>query len=225
MHKVIRNEAPISLIEYNKEYLKDKSYKYNWENFSNRKAKQDTLQNLKQMYNGCCAYCEGFVESVAYLEIEHFRPKSIFPRLMFEYNNLHYSCPICNKNKADKWEEWFISPTDDEPEEHIRFNGYMAEPIDLRGSEMIKMLGLNIRAKQSREELYNDMKDIWSQVLESYEKLDKEDKKKVIEFKKQFKKVIEIFNKKSSTGKPYCTMLKHNFKNKFDKLKTEVEKL
>ena len=30
-----------------------------------------------------------------------FRPKSIFPRLVFEYNNMNYACQKCNQNKLD----------------------------------------------------------------------------------------------------------------------------
>ena len=90
---------------------------------------------------------------------------------------------------------------------------------------MIKMLELNIRAKKMREELYNEMKDVWNEAIDSYEKLDTNNKDKVLEFKAQFEKVLEKYKNKSKIGKQYCTMLRHNFDDKFKRLKKEVEKL
>ena len=48
------------------------------------------------MFHGKCAYCESKITVVTYGSIEHFRPKSIYPELTFEWNNLLLSCDICN---------------------------------------------------------------------------------------------------------------------------------
>ena len=51
---------------------------------------------LEGMFSCKCAYCESKVSVVAYGEIEHFRPKSIYEDLTFDWYNLLYSCTICN---------------------------------------------------------------------------------------------------------------------------------
>ena len=39
-------------------------------------------------------------------EIEHFRPRSRFPDLSFDWLNLVYACHRCNHSKADSWPEF-----------------------------------------------------------------------------------------------------------------------
>ena len=37
--------------------------------------------------------------------IDHFRPRSKFPHLTYDWLNLVYACERCNKAKADRWPE------------------------------------------------------------------------------------------------------------------------
>ena len=147
MHKVERNKAPLELEKKSNEIRKIDSTQINpteeWEKFSSTKLKKETLKSLQDMYAYCCAYCEAEIENVASGHIEHFRPKSLFPNLMFDYNNLHYCCPKCNTNKKDKYDEKMIDPSVDEPEEHIYFKGISAKAYDERGQIMIDILKLN----------------------------------------------------------------------------------
>jgi len=46
-----------------------------------------------------CMYCE---DSAAH-EIEHFRPKSLYPGLAFVWENYLYSCGGCNRPKGDRF--------------------------------------------------------------------------------------------------------------------------
>jgi 5-methylcytosine-specific restriction endonuclease McrA len=48
-----------------------------------------------------CAYCECNATEGGYIEIDHFRPKSIYPESVFEWNNLLPSCRQCNGMKSD----------------------------------------------------------------------------------------------------------------------------
>ena len=36
-------------------------------------------------------------------ELDHFRPKSLFPHLLMSYYNLYWSCHVCNRLKTDRW--------------------------------------------------------------------------------------------------------------------------
>lgn len=65
---------------------------------------------LAQDFGHICAYCERQCEPQAAAsnpqnreEIEHFRPRSRFPELSFEWLNLIYSCHRCNRAKDDSW--------------------------------------------------------------------------------------------------------------------------
>ena len=65
---------------------------------------------LAQEFRRICAYCERQCEPqtpsgnpMNREEIEHFRPRSRFPHLSFDWLNLVYSCRRCNQSKADSW--------------------------------------------------------------------------------------------------------------------------
>lgn len=67
---------------------------------------------LWQDFNGICAYCEKFCDpptrggnSPDEETIDHFRPRSRFPHLSFDWLNLVYSCRRCNDAKGDQWPE------------------------------------------------------------------------------------------------------------------------
>jgi hypothetical protein len=53
-----------------------------------------------------CAYCllaELFAAGEQNFELDHFRPKSLFPALINDFYNLYYACHPCNKIKGAKW--------------------------------------------------------------------------------------------------------------------------
>ena len=52
---------------------------------------------LKEETCGKCAYCESATSTVAYGDVEHFRPKSVYWWLAYCYDNFSYSCQICNQ--------------------------------------------------------------------------------------------------------------------------------
>ena len=67
-------------------------------------------EGLAQDFGGICAYCERQCEPQSDAsnppnreEIEHFRPRSRFPELSFEWLNLVYACHRCNRAKDDSW--------------------------------------------------------------------------------------------------------------------------
>lgn len=112
--------------------------------------------SLKIMFSGKCAYCESHITHIGYGHIEHFRPKSKFPDLCFEWDNLLLGCEICNgkEYKGDKFPEStdggpFINPVDENPDEFFDFE-FDPEtgtanviPKDRRALTTEDMLGLN----------------------------------------------------------------------------------
>ena len=75
-----------------------------------------------------CAYCEGRIKDVAYTNIEHKLPKSKFPELVCDWENLTIACPKCNTNKGDYDlpECPLLDPYVDDVEEDVAFGGPFA---------------------------------------------------------------------------------------------------
>ena len=53
--------------------------------------------HLKAESHGKCAYCESATSTVAYGDVEHFRPQSVYWWLAYCYDNFSYSCQLCNQ--------------------------------------------------------------------------------------------------------------------------------
>lgn len=81
-----------------------------------------------------CAYCDdsdAYGGGFAAYHVEHFAPRSRFPGIQFDYDNLLYACPWCNRAKSDIWpsndskisvvgDEGFLDPCTEEYEKHLR---------------------------------------------------------------------------------------------------------
>jgi uncharacterized protein (TIGR02646 family) len=111
---------------------------------------------LENMCFGKCAYCESHIPHIGYGHIEHYKPKSKYPGLCFEWDNLLLGCEICNgpKYKGDKFpliQEGgpFINPCDEDPDIFFEFEFDSATgtanviPKNSRGEITEKEIGLN----------------------------------------------------------------------------------
>lgn len=91
-------------------------------------------KHLAEDFGHRCAYCD---DSDTYgggyraYHVEHFAPKEKFPELCFNYDNLLYACPWCNRAKWDIWpsmdakinvvgEEGFVDPCTEEYDKHLK---------------------------------------------------------------------------------------------------------
>lgn len=90
--KTLMKDKYLNNIELNSNYWKSRGY---W---------KDTKDQLKVESNDKCAYCEVSTSAVAYGDVEHFRPKSVYWWLAYCYDNYLFSCQICNqKYKVDEF--------------------------------------------------------------------------------------------------------------------------
>lgn len=138
--------------------------------FSNLGLDSDIRNKLNQLYHGKCAYCETSIER---LEIERYRPKSLYYWIAYEWSNLLLVCHSCNMHKANKFpiinehkrviiaqtdrNEWkansnsflseeplLLNPEIDNPIEHLSFfSDGRVFPITERGKITIETLKLN----------------------------------------------------------------------------------
>ena len=122
----------------------------------------DVRDQLLEDQHYKCAYCESRITR-EYNDVEHYRPKSVYYWLGHDWNNLLYSCDLCNrtykktnfplKNEAnrvtvpgstDVEEPLVINPAFEEPTEHIRFNRYMLVGITDEGKNTIAVSYTNL---------------------------------------------------------------------------------
>lgn len=160
MHSVKRTPEPTSLknnkMIWTKELLEQLEITLVFskipKKYTDKYRQKDVKEALNKMYNGLCCYCEGNSNLTSYEEIEHYKPKSKYPELCFEWTNLHQICPRCNNTKKDKWDEVnpILSPTDDIIEEHLHFENilYVYDPKDIRAKNTVIHLQLNKRTEK-----------------------------------------------------------------------------
>jgi uncharacterized protein (TIGR02646 family) len=67
---------------------------------------------------GKCAYCESLINASRSQQVEHFKPKSLFPSLAYDWANYFLACNGCNGAKLDKWPKAgdYIRPDRGQPE-------------------------------------------------------------------------------------------------------------
>jgi uncharacterized protein (TIGR02646 family) len=154
----------------------------------------------KETNGGKCMYCESPIAVVVTEHIEHYRPKAIYPHLTFEWNNLGLSCPKCNINKSNIFDEncTYINPYIDLPEDHFIFSSTMIfhKPNDKRAQLTELTLVLN------RPELMEARKnriDAIRLLIDQYEAESNSTLKNII------KKEIE---KETAEDKPYSMFAK-----------------
>lgn len=58
---------------------------------------KNAKDNLLLESNEKCAYCECYFRTVAYGDVEHYRPKSRYWWLAYSYHNYSASCQLCNQ--------------------------------------------------------------------------------------------------------------------------------
>ncbi len=60
---------------------------------------------ISRMSSRKCAYCESPINATRSGQVEHFKPKSLFPSLAYDWSNYFLGCGGCNGAKSDKWPE------------------------------------------------------------------------------------------------------------------------
>ncbi|WP_295457011.1 retron system putative HNH endonuclease [uncultured Thiodictyon sp.] len=105
-------------------------------------------KTLAAMSHHKCAYCESPINAERSAHVEHFRPKSLFPSLCYDWENYFLSCNGCNGQKSDKWPAQgdYVRPDEGEPASRFLFSrdgGVEAVPGDAEAENTIRDLGLD----------------------------------------------------------------------------------
>ena len=100
------------------------------------KVKQPLKDALLGMTCGKCAYCECQLDIESKdVTIDHFLPKSNYPNMVLQWENLLPSCLRCNRDKND-YSEKIVDPCIDNPQEYLALNKknrYRLEGLDRDG--------------------------------------------------------------------------------------------
>src|SRR5437762_10845774 len=96
-----RVDVSLKLLKQKRDGELDKKGEKKWDSSFWKQAKAQLLIET----NNKCAYCETPTRVVAYGDVEHFRPKSIYWWLAYSYENYLAACGACNQEyKKDHFE-------------------------------------------------------------------------------------------------------------------------
>ena len=212
----VKNSSPPILEEYKKNNTKD------WEEyFKNKSTKkpedlwnhEEIRKKLTDIFKECCAYCgriNDITEDGKYTaQVEHFRPKSKRPDLVYDWHNLNWSCKECNSvtMKGDYYKEDYMifDPCDKIDVDYLIINEQNGEyqlkeefandkKIKERFDITRKKTMINSRGKR-RQKNYKDIKELLNEIKKYY-KQSNELKSKVLEEKlsNTIKELQEVYN-------------------------------
>lgn len=120
-----------------------------------------------------CIYCESYTNISGYANIEHYHPKSLYPKETFDWNNLFVGCTVCNtpKNNFDTLKEPFIHPVNDNPEEYLTFDELQYVPKHKDGEAYLKAYNVIKNCVLKRQSLVRKHADILLTFLNTYHAL------------------------------------------------------
>jgi uncharacterized protein (TIGR02646 family) len=131
-----------------------KGIKPAWDLFGRSQARRELVAVLDEVFDGKCAYCEQIVAR----DVEHFYPKVLYPKRMFQWSNLLRACKNCNTDKLDRFplrrgKPVLLDPCRDEPTNFFRWDERTGMPVSsadpdraVRAVETIRTFGLRNQA-------------------------------------------------------------------------------
>lgn len=119
MLKVNKKSEPAEFTKY-----KSKNKIINWDSFTTEIKQVLKQYLLEEQENSCCPYCEIEI-NLENSHIEHIKPKNTFPNLLANYSNFIACCLTkkrCGDSKASNWNELFINPVTENPEDYFEYD-------------------------------------------------------------------------------------------------------
>lgn len=88
----------------------DPNAQFNWPKYNTKKINQLLVPILQKMTKEHCSFCDAFpMGSTIPTTIEHFKPKSQYPKLACEWKNLYLCCGNCQQ-KGDEYSILLLRP-------------------------------------------------------------------------------------------------------------------
>ena len=136
---------------------------------------QDYIKSaLLKMTNGKCAYSEQILgERSAFMEIDHFRCKKLYPDEVVRWGNLLPSCKKCNgaKRETDVQQTPIVNPLFDNPKDYLYIKGlrYYAIRNNVKGENTRQVLDLNNESQfiTPKGKLIDKIEDYFNFILQN----------------------------------------------------------
>jgi uncharacterized protein (TIGR02646 family) len=153
MHKVNRGAEPAGLDEVREKYTPGwvRYYRDNDGAKPSDSRWRDFHPELSAVFAGICGYCEEFCKG----EVDHFRPKSRYPHLTYQWSNWILACHSCNHAKSERWPRGgYVDPcaktAPAQPEPYFEF--------DTMTGEILPKSNLSSRRTKKAEQMIDDLK-------------------------------------------------------------------
>ena len=111
-------------LEWEDRRTQNPAAQFHWHEIAGEKVNQKLLPLLKAQTQAHCSFCDAFPVSPPSIDtIEHFRPKTTFPRDAYRWANLYFCCMHCQQ-KGDEFDEALLCPdaADYEFERYFRWD-------------------------------------------------------------------------------------------------------
>jgi uncharacterized protein (TIGR02646 family) len=89
---------------------RNKGKEVDWYTFNKVPINQHLIPLLTELTENHCSFCDGFPMRGMTDQIEHFKPKSKFPELSHQWENLYLICSKCNEHKGDDFDDLLLRP-------------------------------------------------------------------------------------------------------------------
>lgn len=86
-----------------------KKNEFTWYSYKKEKVNKLLYPILRNLTQNHCSFCDGFPLQQTGETIEHFKPKSKFPLLSYQWKNLYISCHNCQQ-KLDEFNDFLLKP-------------------------------------------------------------------------------------------------------------------
>lgn len=138
------------------------------------------VEELKRAHFSKCCYCES---PAPYGDVEHYRPKAHYYWLAYQWDNLLWACPSCNRHKGDSFPLEYpsaqcrtehdplhaeapllIHPAEEDPETSIEWQDCKPIAVDgnERGLRTIKLMKLDEEPwLDRRRRCLNEFRRLW----------------------------------------------------------------
>lgn len=119
MLKVNKGNEPTEFTEY-----KRKNKIINWDSYNHDIKEILRKKLLEEQEESRCPYCEVKI-LLENSHIEHIKPRDKFPQLLSEYENFIACCndnQRCGATKSNRWNNLFINPVSENPEEYFTYD-------------------------------------------------------------------------------------------------------
>lgn len=118
MRKFERGEEPDFLadkwerwgLEWDGRRADNPAAQFHWHEINGEKVNQKLLPLLKLQTQNHCSFCDAFPVAPPSIDtIEHFRPKTAFPKDAYRWANLYFCCMHCQQ-KGEAFDEALLCP-------------------------------------------------------------------------------------------------------------------